>query len=401
MIKKLRVRFIAINSIIVFTMLCIIFMTIMGFTKYNLIKNSVEFMEGISSKPILTLRLGDEGMQYPFFIIDVDEEGASVIANKGYYDISNRDQVDMLLEKASQQEVGEIGSYGLRYYSNEIQDTQRIIFIDISNERETIQVLAYNLLAIGAMSFILFFIISVFLSHWVAKPAVSAWKQQNIFISDASHEIRTPLTIITTNAEMIEKHAEDVEMIQKRTEHILASADRMKTLTNNLLSFVKIENSAHVMDMESINLSEIVDMEGLAFEALFFEKGLTLEIEVEKNLYMKGNTLQINQLISILLDNAYKYSQPQGKVSLALKKINGKYVMLHVSNQGETMNKEDLEKIFNRFYRLDSSRSKEEGCGLGLSIGKMVVKQHKGIIWAESSNGVNDFLVKLKYFEKL
>ena len=400
MLKKLKIRFVLINLFIVFVMLSIIFTTILGFTKYNLIKNSIEFMDDISDRPILLLKQAGQGVQYPFFIVDVSENKAILKVNTGYYDIANDEQLKDLIEKADKR-TGVLDDYNLRYYSEKTQNIERFIFVDISGEMKTMQDLTQNLLIIGGISFLVFFFISVILAYWVAKPVKKAWEQQNVFMSDASHELKTPLTVITTNAELIERNIDDTVMIKKRMEHITASADRMKGLTNNLLTLGRAEDLYYYIHKESVNLSDIVTMQALSYEALFFEKDFVLYMDIEKNLFTLGDETVLTQLVSIFLDNAYKYTTEKGHINIELRKTNRKNAVLVVTNHGEHIEKENLDKIFDRFYRVDTSRTKQEGCGLGLAIAKTITKQHQGKIWAESINNENSFFVKLKIFENL
>jgi len=133
----------------------------------------------------------------------------------------------------------------------------------------------------------------------------------------------------------------------------------------------------------------------LPFEAVYFERGLSLLGETEENIRVKGSEGHLRQVVDILLDNAQKYSLPGGTVEVWLKKQGRGGCLLTVSNTGPEIGKEDLKNIFKRFYRVDQARTHDGSCGLGLSIAEGIVTEHKGKIWAESANGVNTFFVQL------
>ena len=141
--------------------------------------------------------------------------------------------------------------------------------------------------------------------------------------------------------------------------------------------------------------SRLVAQAALPFEALFFEKGLTLSCQVEEGIAVQGSPGHLTQVVEILLDNAQKYSNPSGKVAVRLTRQHRGHCLLTVSNPGPALSPQQLRDIFKRFYRVDQARSRNGSFGLGLSIAQAIVTEHKGRIWAESSGGVNIFSVQL------
>lgn len=223
------------------------------------------------------------------------------------------------------------------------------------------------------------------------RPVETAWNQQKQFVGDASHELKTPLTVILSNADMILTHPrEDPE---RWAQNILAEAQHMKGLTQDLLSLARSESSDCSPVLETVDLSYLVTDSVLSFEPAAFEQGHELLHEEEPDLTVQGDASALSQLCGILLDNALKYSSPGGSVRVSLKAA-GKLARLTVSNEGIPIPKEDLTRIFERFYRSDPARH-GEGYGLGLAIAQRIAEQHRGKIWAESANGVNNFTVTL------
>ena len=161
-----------------------------------------------------------------------------------------------------------------------------------------------------------------------------------------------------------------------------------------LLDLARVDNGAVKTNSVEVNLSDLIEEEVLPFEPLYFEKGLTLSTAVEKNIHVKGSPQHLRQVLGILLDNAMKYSTPEGEVRVKLIR-HGSHCQLSVASPGENISTADLENIFKRFYRVDKARSRDGSYGLGLPIAQSIVQAHKGKIWAQSSEGVNTFFVQL------
>ena len=208
---------------------------------------------------------------------------------------------------------------------------------------------------------------------------------QRQFISDASHELKTPLTVIINNVGNIQKaisknsiQTENIDLFKKNINGIDEMSERMKQLTQNLLDLSRLENwQDRKGQMERIALSDIANKECLYFEPVFFENNKELDYNIEDNISVLGDANKIKDLISILLENAMKYSLSHTTLTLNKSK---KDIVLSVENDVEKeLSKEDTVNIFKRFYRLDESHS-SSGYGLGLPIAKEIVLMHKGEI---------------------
>ncbi|ETP73199.1 histidine kinase [Lachnospiraceae bacterium JC7] len=271
-----------------------------------------------------------------------------------------------------------------------------IVFADVSSEIATMKNLTRNCFFSGLLSFIVFLVIAMFFARWSVKPVEDAWIQQRQFVSDASHELKTPLSVILTDAEMLRSRDFDEEKKKQFADNILTMSHQMRGLVESLLQLARVDNGAIQKAPEQmIDLSQMVSNEVMTFEVMFFEKGLMLTEDVEKGISIKGAPQYIKQVIEILLDNAQKYSFPNGTVEVSLKKSGSHRCLLSVADPGEKISDEDLKNIFKRFYRIDEARAMNHSYGLGLSIAQNIVKDHKGRIWAESKNGINTFRVEL------
>ena len=284
----------------------------------------------------------------------------------------------------------------------------RIALTDFSKEIGSIRRLSVVLFILFfALSFVIIVLSRFFVRKTVA-PVKEALLSQRQFISDASHELKTPLTVIINNVGNLQKKietipalkGEDVERIRSDILGIEEMSGRMKHLTESLLDLSRLESwQDRGSQLEKVALSALVEHECLYFEPLFFEKGKSLDYTVEKGLYTLGNENKLKELLSILLENALKYSLPSTSTAVSLKKKRNT-LCLSVSNAVEKeLSKEEKEKLFQRFFRLDESHSGGDGYGLGLSIAKEIVLMHKGTIKVDSEKGRIYFTVAL--LEKL
>lgn len=263
----------------------------------------------------------------------------------------------------------------------------KIAFVDRSLEINTLTSLVKTSLLVGFGSLLAFFLISLFLGKWALRPVEKAWLQQKQFVADASHELKTPLTVIRANADIVLSHPQETVQEQAQwIEYIQAEANRMTTLVNNLLFLARTDEAKSSIIMSSINLSDIVWGCVLPFEPVAFEQDKTLQTDIVPGLYVIGDENQIKQLLGILLDNACKYSGQRGTISVKLTKNSEHKVILAVNNTGSYIPPDQQEQIFERFFRLDKSRSREHGgYGLGLAIARSIVRMHNGKISVQST----------------
>lgn len=267
----------------------------------------------------------------------------------------------------------------------------RVAVTDFSKEIKNLNNL---LVLLVLLFFVLSTVIILFSKYFVKKsirPVSDAITSQRQFISDASHELKTPLTVIINNVGNIQKaisknsiQTENMDLFQKNINGIDEMSERMKQLTQNLLDLSRLENwQDRKEQMERIVLSDIANKECLYFEPVFFENNKELDYNIEDNISVLGDANKIKDLISILLENAMKYSLSHTTLTLNKRK---KDIVLSVENDVEKeLSKEDTVNIFKRFYRLDESHS-SSGYGLGLPIAKEIVLMHKGEIKVLSKN---------------
>lgn len=277
-------------------------------------------------------------------------------------------------------------NYSYIYLKNNV-----LIILDNTN----IKLNLFNSLQSSLLIFILLEIIIIFISkiitNWITKPAQDSFDKQRQFIADASHELKTPLSVIIASSEALEENPKEKKWIK----NIKNEADRMNQLIINLLDLAASERDIKD-ELKSENISKIIELSVLTFEGKAFEKNIKLLYNIKENISYKVNSSDIKQLVEILLDNAIKHSDSNENIYINLDESNNEIVFT-VTNKGDEIPAGSEEKIFERFYRVDKSRNRNENrYGLGLSIAKNIVLNHNGTISAKSNNGITTFKIIFK-----
>ena len=277
----------------------------------------------------------------------------------------------------------------LAFYKTDKEGYTLVTFMDNTIVNENAMTLFRYTLIFGGVALVIFFFLSVFLARKIVNPLEESYQKQKQFISDAGHELKTPVSVVSANAELLSRELGDNQWLQ----NIQYENERMGMLVGQLLDLARTEDVAP--QMEHINLSRLVDGEALPFESVAFEKGLVLNTNITSNIGVVGNSTQLKQIVSILLDNAIRHSKEQGEVWLTLTKEHG-FAKLSVINKGDEIPEEQRTKIFERFYRVDTARNSEDKhYGLGLAIAKAIATSHKGHIEVGCFNGFVEFRVQI------
>lgn len=235
-------------------------------------------------------------------------------------------------------------------------------------------------------------IISLNITKRIVKPVNEAFIRQKQFIYDASHELKTPIAIISASAEMLEKNPKE----KKWLDNIKTENNRMNKLVISLLDLSKSENIKENEVYTSVNLSKVIKNKALTFESLIYENSLELDVDVVNDIMFNCNEDRIKELLSILMDNAIKHSLPNSQITVKLSKEKNN-IYLSVKNKGKEIPISEREKIFERFYRLDKSRNRDDNrYGIGLSIAKNIVINHNGTISVNCKDGYTTFMVNFK-----
>lgn len=260
-----------------------------------------------------------------------------------------------------------------------------LLFQDFSHENNILRIQLTALALAGLICLILSLLGSFWMADRAMIPIQRAWQQQKDFLSDASHELRTPLTVIQTNLDVVmDSPDEKVSNQLKWLENIQEESTRMAGLVDSLLFLARTDSHQQMLEIKAFSLTRTLFESAASFKPLAESKDLTITATAPQNIVFHGDKNRIKQVISIILDNAIRHTS-SGKITLTLTQT-AKSILLTITDSGEGIAPEYIDKIFDRFYQIDKARSKG-GAGLGLSIAKSIIENHKGNIKVNSTLG--------------
>ena len=315
-----------------------------------------------------------------FFSVVLKTDGETVVVDTGK--VASVD-TSTALEYAksvwnSGKQKGFMEEYRYLVCKTEEDSEVRIIFLDRERELSNFQNLLTTGLVVTILGLCAVFVLIWIFSAYIIKPFVENYEKQKRFITDAGHELKTPLTIIDADAEVLEMDLGENEWLSD----IQSQTRRLADLTNDLILLSRMEENREEKIMVEFPFSDMVEETVNTFQAVVRTQNKILTSEITPMISLYGDDKAIRRLVTILLDNAVKYSDEGGKISLQLKQEK-KRIILSVYNTTKTISRKQLEHLFDRFYRTDSSRnSRTGGYGLGLSIAAATVEAHKGKITA-------------------
>lgn len=260
-----------------------------------------------------------------------------------------------------------------------------VIFLDCSQRLSNCRsfLITSTLASLVGLATVL--VLIILFSGRMIKPVLDGYEKQKRFITDAGHEIRTPITVISTDADVLEMENGQNEWVTD----IKAQTTRLAELTNDLVFLSRMDEAQPKVQMIEFPFSDLVQETADGFKAAAKAQGKTFTTDIEPLITVNGDEKSLRQLVSILLDNALKYSPEGGSISLSLKKDGRSLKLVEENTASYDITKETVDNMFERFYRADSSHSTDNekgGYGIGLSIAKAVVAAHKGKISASSKD---------------
>lgn len=399
MISRLRNKFIAISMISITLVLSIIIIAINLINYVNMRHNIDMRMTMVEengqmkpevgmkeNRPEINRGLNAEApFDTRFFAVEMDEQRNVVRTDTNNINaVSEEDAIEYAMLLASKQKSD--GYYkNYRYKASTTSSGNTLyVFLDCERELNTFQRFLIVSISISITGLILVFLLVVVLSSRMIKPVVESYQKQKRFITDASHEIKTPLTIIEANTEIIEMESGNSEWTKSTRKQI----DRLTSLTEKLVFLSRMdEENKNYLEFVDFDLSEAVLDTIDPYTSLVATKGKNIEKEIATGIRYVGDESAIRQVVSLLIDNAVKYSNENGQIKLALEK-SGKHIVFTIYNTVEEIEPGKHEELFDRFYRRDHSRnSKTGGFGIGLSTVFAIVQAHRGKISAKSEDG--------------
>ena len=400
MINKLRKRFVIIGTLSVFVFLLIVVTTI-NIINYKAMINDIDrTVEVVANpkanffkefeKPIEPRKEFEEFLpndmspevpfETRFFSVLIDDSNQIQDADISRIITVTSEEIINYVTKAtkSSSDKGFIDEF--RYKKISEDDLTRIVFVDCGRKIDSF----YNFMLISSLTAfvgcILICGLFILVSKKVVSPIVENQNKQKTFITNAGHEIKTPLTIISANTDLLEMEIgnnESINDIRKQTV-------RLKDLTNKLVYLAKLNENSDEIIKTDLPLSEVLNNVIENFSSIIQQKDINLSLNIEKLVSIVGEQKSIEELFNILLDNAIKYTEDNGNISISLSS-NSKKVYFSISNTTkEQIDEESLRNIFERFYRVDKSRnSRIKGFGIGLSVARTITEQHNGEISAK------------------
>ena len=280
---------------------------------------------------------------------------------------------------------------GYRYLIEQGEDETVVLFLNSERELQTIRSLLFITLAVAGGSLLLVFALVVLFSGRAIAPYLRNLAAQKQFITNASHELKTPLTAISTSADVLAMEQGENEWVQ----NIQSQSGKLSKLISSLVTLCRLDEENPFPERTEFSLSDAVWEIAEPFSSLAAAKGKEYTQYIEDGIFVTGDRTAIGQLVSILLDNAVKYSPDGGVIRLHVCR-SGKRAEIEVYNTLESDERLDCKRLFERFYRPDASRNANTGgSGVGLSIAKATVEAHGGTIRARQNGKEITFTVRL------
>ena len=320
----------------------------------------------------------EENFMTRFFIVRYDENSGEASVNMDYIASVDEEEALSYAEQIlrSGKEKGFLEAY--RYQVTVTDGEKTVVFLNAAREQEQIRSLLIISILVALGSLLLVFILVYVFSGYAVRPFIQNMENQKRFITDASHELKTPLTSISASADILKLEYGDNEW----TENIHFQTRRMSRLVGELVALSRLDEAGSVLNKEAFSLTdaswEIVE----TVQPQVKTAGKSIRIDIQDGLMYTGDKTQIQKMMSVLLDNAVRYSDENGKIEFSVRRE--KKTCIRVWNSCHFSSPPDLNRLFDRFYRPDTSRSIQTGgTGIGLSLAKAVAEKHGGSITAK------------------
>lgn len=392
MVRRLRQRFALINFLILTLVMCAVFggvYLMMQRTEERESRQTVHQAVSASWTDGAPAAEQYQAHDLIYLTISGDQTEAQTAYSAAAQD--NPAAVDAALGLIGQGERSGTVSVGADTYYYEfrrVEEGYRMVLGGTAAERDTMRRLLLNCLVIAGFALVGLLIVSIFLSRWEVKPIAAAWETQRNFVSDASHELKTPLTVIATNTDLILANPDStIAQHRKWLDYMKNETARMSQLVANLLFIAKVDAHEIKAVRREIDFSAFLEELCMMSETDVFETGRMLEYTIEPGLMLEADAEKMRRVYEILLDNAVKYSNAESVIRVRLLCDKAGRVCMMMSNDTEPLTKENLARLFDRFYRVDHSRARDTGgYGLGLNIAKCIVSLHGGTISASGDD---------------
>ena len=398
MIYRLQKRFILISTVAVLTVVALVFGVILVLNISSMNRNMDMLADRVSegggrfpgsfdeptsfdkmpprNEPNFEFITPETPFSTRHFTVFFDKKGEVARTNTESIYAIDEDTAIEYAEKvmADGDERGWISSYRYKIFSTDFG--MGVVFVDGSMSRTVLMqsttIAGVVLLACAALVLILIFL----LSKKAVKPIAESYEKQKQFVTDANHELKTPLTLILANLDIAEAELGKNEWL----DDIRSEGHRMTELVNQLVALSRMDEEGQPLNITEVALGKLVADTVTEFEPLAKERGKALTASIDKEISYLGDEALLHRLVGILMDNAIKYCDQGGEITVNLHR--GRRIILTVENTYAAVDELELNRLFDRFYRADKARKFTGGYGVGLSMAKAIVEKHKGEITA-------------------
>lgn len=395
MIQRLRRKFILLSMVSICVMLAVLVtgMNVISYramvreadsTLFLLGQNRGRFPEIKGTIPGRPFFSGSPELPYESRFFSV------VINNNGEIVFVDTDKIVSVDEKTARTYVERIqGEQGFvedyRYLCSYENDHQRIVFLDCGRKLDSFRTFLWASVSMAVLGTVAAFLVIAFFAGRIVRPMAESYEKQKRFITDAGHELKTPLTVINANADVLE-----MELGEKNEclEDIRQQTKRLTKLTGDLVLLARMEEAEGKVQKLPFPLSELTAEAVQPFGTLAQAQNKTLVTRIAPMVTLCGNAHDLDRLVTVLMDNAMKYTPEGGRVTVLLESTPKTAVLTVMNTTDERLSQEDISHLFDRFYRADASRnSGTGGHGIGLSVAQAIVHNHGGKIQAAAAPG--------------
>lgn len=327
---------------------------------------------------------GETPFEARYFTATVDIESGKILVTdlRRIFEVT-KNQADEYVYSVMKKDAKRGRIDGFKYAVVEKNGLALYVFLDCQNTLFAVNLFAFLSVIMGVIGLIGVFLLILLLSKLALFPVEESHKKQKSFITNAGHDLKTPLAVINAEVDLLNMDYGKNEY----TEEIKNQTQKLARLTEKLIFLAKAEEPS-AYPFSKFDLSSSLKKVIATYKKIFISEGFDFSYSVEDGAQINGNEELIESCFSLIFDNALKYTDENGKITVSLKKANKRQIVFY--NDAKGLKQGDREELFERFYREDSSRSDlKQGNGIGLSVVKTVIENHKGKVSANADeNGL-------------